>query len=101
MLAHLDLNSGHVHPVNVPGIPLPCRIAVLLRLMEQTNRNASLGRLDCRIGVSRIGYAIHDDVDLLGLRVHVRLRAIEEILAAVSGWRKIELGMNRGNWILA
>src|SRR6185503_15594334 len=101
MLAHLDLNTGHEHPIDIPGIPLSGRISILVGFVYEPDRNAALNRCDRVIGVPLIGNAVHDDVDLLRLLIHVERSAVVEILAAVGGKWKIELGVDRKDRILA
>ena len=95
MLAHLDLHAGHVHPVDVPRVPLASRIAVFVRLVNQAHGHAALDRSDRRIGVPLVGNPIHDDVDLLRLRIHIQRRATVEVLHAIGARWKIELRIDR------
>src|SRR5687767_3804775 len=101
MLAHLDLDTGHVHAIDIPGVPLSGGISILVGFVYEPHGNAALNRCDRVIGVPLIGNAVHDDVDLLHLLIHVDRSAVIEILAAVGGKRKIELGVDRKDWILA
>ena len=101
MLAHLDLHAAHVHPVDIPRVPLSRRISILVGFVNQAHGHTALHRSDRRIGVPRIRNAVHDDVDLLRLLIHVQLSAIEEVLAAVESRRKVELGIDRKSRIIA
>src|SRR5688572_120959 len=101
MLAHLDLNTGYVHPIYIPRVPLSGGISILVGFVYEPHGDAALNRCNRVIGVPLIGNAIHDDVDLLHLLIHVDRSAVVEILAAIGGEWKIELGVDREGWILA
>ena len=51
--AVFDLDAGHVQAIDVPRVPEPRRVAVLLRLGDQPHRNAAVHRRDDRVGVPR------------------------------------------------
>ena len=91
MLAHLDLHPSHEHPIDVPRVPLPGWVPIFIRFVKQSHWNPAVYRRQRRVGVSLVRDAIHDDVDLLRFLIQVRLRAIEEVLAAISSERKIQL----------
>ncbi len=88
-----DLDAGHVQPIDVPRVPEPRRIAILLRLGDEPDRDAALGGGDDRVGVPPVGDAIDDHVDLLRLRVVQVHRALRERLKG----RKVELRVLREN----
>jgi hypothetical protein len=88
MLAHPDLHSGHEHSINIPRIPLPLRVTVFVRLVNETHRHTALNRSDRHVGKPLVGNPIHDDVDLLRLRIHIESGAAGEILDAVwARWK--------------
>ncbi len=86
MLAHLDLHAGHVHPIDIPGVPLPRGISVFVGLVNQAHGNTALYRSDRRIGIPLVGNPIHDDVDLLRLLIQIQLQCGCRSPGCRRGW---------------
>ncbi len=74
--AHLDRDAGHVQTIDVPRHPRPRRLAVLLGIADQPDRDAAVLRGDDRVGVPAVRDPVHDHVDLLRLLVVAADRAV-------------------------
>src|SRR6185369_4057927 len=87
--------------INVPCVPLPSGITILVGLVYQANGYTAIDGVDGDIGIPLIGNPIHDDVDLLVFLIKVRLGAIKEILAVVDTGRKVQFRINWKGRIVA
>jgi len=101
VLSHFDLNTAHEEPIDIPRIPLSRRIAVFVRFVQEPHGNAAAHGSKCGISVSLVSYAIHDDVDLLRFRVHIRSGPKVEVLTIINARWEVELRIDWECWITA
>src|SRR6185369_5525431 len=95
VLSHFDLHTTHEKTIDIPRIPLSCRISIFVRFVQEPHGNSARHGSKGRISVSLVRDPIHDDVDFLGFLVEIRLGAKVEILTVIKTGRKIECGIDR------
>ncbi len=91
MRANFQRDASRPESIEIVGVPLPLRRAVLVGVADQSDRDAALVRGDERVGLALVGDAIHDHVDLLQL---LRI-ALENAQCVVLGLREIERAVLR------
>jgi hypothetical protein len=95
VLSHLDLDAPHEKSIDIPRVPLSCRIAVFVRFVDEPHGNSAVHGGKCGISVSLVRNPIHDDVDFLIFLIEICLSPKVEILAVIKTGRKIECGIDR------